>query len=64
MRRFTVSGTPFRVLAIDGHDLNGPGLLDRVSLPLAAGRTIRHRIRHAAGTGLESASTSPTRRSI
>jgi FtsP/CotA-like multicopper oxidase with cupredoxin domain len=37
MRRFTVSGTSFRVLAIDGHDLNGPGLLDRVSLPLAAG---------------------------
>ncbi len=28
MRRFTVSGTPFRVLAIDGNDLNGPGLLD------------------------------------
>jgi FtsP/CotA-like multicopper oxidase with cupredoxin domain len=37
MRRFTVSGTSFRVLAIDGHDLNGPGLLDRVRLPLAAG---------------------------
>ena len=37
MRRFEVSGTTFRVLAIDGHDLNEPGPLDRVSLPLAAG---------------------------
>ena len=37
LRRFEVSGTPFRVLAIDGHDLNEPSVLDRVSLPLAAG---------------------------
>jgi FtsP/CotA-like multicopper oxidase with cupredoxin domain len=37
VRRFSVSGTPFRVLAIDGHDLNGPEPLERVSLPLAAG---------------------------
>ena len=37
MRRFTVSGASFRVLAIDGRDLNAPGLLDRVRLPLAAG---------------------------
>jgi FtsP/CotA-like multicopper oxidase with cupredoxin domain len=37
VRQFEVSGTPFRVLAIDGHDLNEPGALDRVSLPLAAG---------------------------
>ena len=37
VRRFSVSGTPFRVLAIDGQDLNGPEPLERVSLPLAAG---------------------------
>ena len=37
VRRFLVSGTSFRVLAIDGHDLNEPGPLDRVSLQLAAG---------------------------
>jgi FtsP/CotA-like multicopper oxidase with cupredoxin domain len=37
VRRFLVSRTPFRVLAIDGHDLNEPGLLDHVSLRLAAG---------------------------
>ncbi len=37
VRRFEVSGTSFRVLAIDGQDLTGPSLLDRVSLPLAAG---------------------------
>jgi FtsP/CotA-like multicopper oxidase with cupredoxin domain len=37
LRRFEVSGTPFRVLAIDGHDLNEPGALNHVSLPLAAG---------------------------
>ena len=37
VRRFTVGGTPFRVLAIDGHELNQPDVLDRVSLPLAAG---------------------------
>jgi FtsP/CotA-like multicopper oxidase with cupredoxin domain len=37
VRRFQVTGAPFRVLAIDGHDLNEPGPLDRVSLALAAG---------------------------
>jgi FtsP/CotA-like multicopper oxidase with cupredoxin domain len=37
LRRFSVSGTPFRVLAIDGQDLNGPDPVERVSLPLAAG---------------------------
>jgi FtsP/CotA-like multicopper oxidase with cupredoxin domain len=37
VRRFSVAGAPFRVLAIDGHDLNGPEPLERVSLPLAAG---------------------------
>ncbi len=37
VRRFQLTGTSFRVLAIDGHDLNEPGTLDRVSLPLAAG---------------------------
>jgi len=37
VRRFTVSGTPFRVLAIDGHDLNKPGLLRGLHLPVAAG---------------------------
>ena len=58
MRRFTVSGTSFRVLAIDGHDLNGPGLLDRVRLPLAAGG--RYDIGFASRrAGLRSASTKP-----
>jgi FtsP/CotA-like multicopper oxidase with cupredoxin domain len=33
----TVSGTRFRVLAIDGTDLHGPGALENVSLPVAAG---------------------------
>ncbi len=37
VRRFSVAGTAFRVLAIDGHDLNGPDPLEQVSLPLAAG---------------------------
>ena len=36
-RRFTIDGTPFRVLAIDGSDLHGPGELENVALPLAAG---------------------------
>jgi len=35
--RLTFSGTPFRVLAIDGTDLHDPGTLENVSLPLAAG---------------------------
>ena len=34
---FTVSGTPFRVLAIDGTDLHGPGELRNVAIPVAAG---------------------------
>jgi FtsP/CotA-like multicopper oxidase with cupredoxin domain len=33
----TVSGTPFRVLAIDGTELNEPTELENVSLPIAAG---------------------------
>ena len=33
----TVSGTPFRVLAIDGTELNEPAELANVSLPIAAG---------------------------
>lgn len=37
VRHFAVSGTAFRVVAIDGHDLNGPEPLESVSLPLAAG---------------------------
>jgi FtsP/CotA-like multicopper oxidase with cupredoxin domain len=37
VRRFSVTGSPFRVLAIDGQDLNGPSPLDHVRLPLAAG---------------------------
>jgi len=37
---FTVSGTPFRVLAIDGTDLHGPAELENVSLPVAAGGRI------------------------
>jgi FtsP/CotA-like multicopper oxidase with cupredoxin domain len=36
-RTFTVTGTPFRVLAIDGTDLNGPSALLDTSLELAAG---------------------------
>ena len=34
---FTVSGTPFRVLAIDGTDLHEPGELESVALPVGAG---------------------------
>jgi len=33
----TLSGTPFRVLAIDGTDLNAPTELENIALPLAAG---------------------------
>ena len=36
-KRFVLSGTPFRVVAIDGTDLNEPGLLRRTALQLAAG---------------------------
>ena len=36
-RRFTVIGTPFRVVAIDGTDLHGPTPLDNVTLVVAAG---------------------------
>jgi FtsP/CotA-like multicopper oxidase with cupredoxin domain len=36
-QRFGVSGTPFRVLAIDGTDLHGPQPLDGETLKLAAG---------------------------
>ena len=37
---FTVSGTPFRVLAIDGTDLHEPGELESVALPVGAGGRI------------------------
>jgi len=37
---FTVSGTRFRVLAIDGTDLHEPGELENVALPVAAGGRI------------------------
>ncbi|GAA3839088.1 hypothetical protein GCM10022226_71690 [Sphaerisporangium flaviroseum] len=35
--RFTLGGTPYRLAAIDGRDLNGPGELGRTSLRLPAG---------------------------
>jgi FtsP/CotA-like multicopper oxidase with cupredoxin domain len=37
---FTVSGTPFRVLAVDGTELHEPGELENVALPVAAGGRI------------------------
>ena len=37
---FTVSGTRFRVLAIDGTDLHEPGELESVALPVGAGGRI------------------------
>ena len=40
LHRVTVAGTSFRVLAIDGTDLNEPGPLANVALPLAAGGRI------------------------
>jgi FtsP/CotA-like multicopper oxidase with cupredoxin domain len=36
-RRFQLSGTPFRVLALDGTELNGPSLLRDVSVEVAGG---------------------------
>jgi len=36
-KRFVLSGTPFRVLAIDGTDVHDPGRLDDMALVLAAG---------------------------
>jgi len=35
--RFTLAGTPFRLAAVDGTDLNAPGELTRTALRLAAG---------------------------
>jgi FtsP/CotA-like multicopper oxidase with cupredoxin domain len=35
--RFTLTGTPYRLAAVDGRDLHGPGELRRVALVLAAG---------------------------
>ncbi|GII29283.1 multicopper oxidase family protein [Planotetraspora mira] len=35
--RFTLTGTPYRLVAVDGTDLNGPGELDRMGLRLPAG---------------------------
>jgi FtsP/CotA-like multicopper oxidase with cupredoxin domain len=37
LRRYSLDGTPFRVLAIDGSDLNGPTPLSKTTLELAAG---------------------------
>jgi FtsP/CotA-like multicopper oxidase with cupredoxin domain len=37
VRRFALAGTPFRVLAIDGADLNEPGEIRDVQLAVAAG---------------------------
>ena len=39
-QRLDVTGTPFRVLAIDGTDLHEPGLLENVDLVIAAGGRI------------------------
>jgi FtsP/CotA-like multicopper oxidase with cupredoxin domain len=39
-QRLDVTGTPFRVLAIDGTDLHEPGLLENVGLVIAAGGRI------------------------
>ena len=36
-KRFVLSGTPFRVIAIDGTDVHDPGPLDATALLLAAG---------------------------
>jgi FtsP/CotA-like multicopper oxidase with cupredoxin domain len=36
-RRFTLAGTPFRVTAVDGRDLNQPGEVNDVALRLPAG---------------------------
>lgn len=36
-RSYTLSGTPFKVTAIDGADLNEPGLLENVELVLTTG---------------------------
>ncbi|WP_169986422.1 multicopper oxidase family protein [Microbispora sp. H10836] len=35
--RFTLAGTPYRLVAVDGTDLTGPGTLGRAGLRLAAG---------------------------
>ncbi|MBP2705542.1 multicopper oxidase family protein [Microbispora sp. RL4-1S] len=35
--RFTLAGTPYRLVAVDGADLNGPGELSRTGLRLPAG---------------------------
>jgi FtsP/CotA-like multicopper oxidase with cupredoxin domain len=40
VRRFDVSGTPFRALAIDGHDLVAPSILRDTRLAVAAGGRI------------------------
>ena len=39
-QRLDVTGTPFRVPAIDGTDLHEPGLLENVGLVIAAGGRI------------------------
>lgn len=35
---FDVDGAPFRVLAMDGHDVHDPGLLDGTIIPIGAGQ--------------------------
>ncbi len=60
---FTVSGTPFRVLAIDGTDLNGPTELRDVALPVAAGGRIDVgyvQPPHGVSVGLEGTSVAIT----
>jgi FtsP/CotA-like multicopper oxidase with cupredoxin domain len=39
-QRLTLGGSPFRVVAIDGADLNEPGVIEGETLPLAAGGRI------------------------
>ena len=48
---FTVAGTPFRVVAVDGTDLNAPAPLRGSSLKLRRRRPLRHRVHHARDAG-------------
>ena len=44
-----LSGTPFTVVALDGHDLNGPTPIGNVALPIGAGQRYDVRFRMPAG---------------
>ena len=46
-QRFTVAGTPFRVLAIDGTDLNGPEPIRGADARARGGRPLRRGLHHA-----------------